>query len=114
MKIKTVATIFYIVKNTGYKRYAAPPKEENDRRYAETQEQRALEREIRYAKRDAAMADAMGDKDGFEKAAARVKKATAEYKQYSQDHNLPTYLDRSQVMEYNRSVPSKTKKTERL
>lgn len=88
-------------------RGTVPPKEENDRRYAETQTQRAMEREIRYAKRDAAMADASGDKEAFAEASVKVKEATAKYKQYSADHNLPTYLDRAQVNEYNRSVAAK-------
>ena len=87
-------------------RGTVPPKEENDARYAETQNQRRLEREIRYAKRDAAMAKASGDDEVFKEAALKVKETTANYKQYSQDHNLPTYLDRTQVYEYNRSVSS--------
>lgn len=51
-----------------------PDAEENERRYELTQKQRKMERDVRYAKREAAMLDAAGDQEGFEKAALEVKK----------------------------------------
>ncbi len=77
-----------------------PPKDVNDARYAETQNQRRYEREVRYAKRDAAVANATGDKEAFKKAAKKVKTATERYKEYSEEHGLPTYAERMQVLTY--------------
>ena len=82
-------------------------KEENDRIYAESQEQRRLEREIRYAKQKAAMMDAAGDKEGFEQEALKIKNAQAEYNTFCKETGRTKRLDRTQVYEYNKSVSSK-------
>lgn len=82
-------------------------KEENDRTYAESQKQRRLEREIRYSKREAAMMDKAGDKEGFEKAAVKVKHKQARYDAFCEETGRTKRLDRTQVIEYNRSVSSK-------
>ena len=88
----------------------APPKEskaENDRIYAESQEQRKLEREIRYAKQKAAMLNAAGDTEGFEAEALKIKNAQAKYNAFCKETGRTKRLDRTQVFEYNRSVSSK-------
>ena len=83
-------------------------KEENDRIYAESQEQRRLEREIRYAKQKAVMLDKAGDKKGFEQEALKIKNAQAKYNTFCKETGRTKRLDRTQVYEYNRSVSSKT------
>ncbi len=90
-----------------------PPKEENDKKYDESQKQRELERNIRYAKRDAMMADKMGDKEGFEKAAARVKAAKSVYSSFINETGRTQRLDRTQVNGYNRSVSNKAVKAQK-
>lgn len=88
-----------------------PGKARNDDLYKLTQEQRRLERSVRYAKRDAAMYDAAGDKEAFEKAALRVKQANVNLKQFVNSHDsLVLNSDRTWVSGYNRSVSGKATK----
>ena len=75
-------------------------KEENDRIYAESQEQRALERRVRYAKREAAMYDAAGDKEAFTTASQKVKNAQADYNAFCKETGRKKWLDRTQVYGY--------------
>lgn len=82
-------------------------KEENDRIYKESQQQRKLERDIRYAKQKAAMLDAAGDKEGFEKEAVKIKQKQADYAAFCKETGRTKRLDRTQVFEYNKSVSSK-------
>ena len=82
-------------------------KDANDKAYAESQEQRRLEREIRYAKQKAAMLEAAGDKEGFEKEAVKIKEKQAAYNAFCKQTGRTKRLDRTQVFEYNRSVSSK-------
>lgn len=84
-------------------------KEENDKAYAESQEQRRLEREVRYAKQKAAMLDAAGDKEGFAKEAARVKQKQVDYNAFCKQTGRTKRLDRTQVFEYNRDVAGRTR-----
>lgn len=86
----------------------APDQAENDRLYELTQQQRKLEREVRYAKRDAAMYDTAGDREAFEKAALKVKQKNAQLKAFVREHDsLVLRSDRTQVLGYNRSVSGK-------
>lgn len=87
--------------------YPPPDKEENDRLYQLSQEQRRLEREVRYAKQKAAMLDAAGDREGFEAEALKIKNAQAKYNRFCKETGRTKRLDRTQVYEYNRSVSSK-------
>lgn len=82
-------------------------KEKNDRFYAESQEQRRLEREIRYAKQKAVMLERAGDKEGFEAEALKIKNAQAKYNAFCKETGRTKRLDRTQVYEYNRSLSSK-------
>nr|DAU75731.1 MAG TPA: minor capsid protein [Caudoviricetes sp.] len=82
-------------------------KAENDRIYQESQEQRRLERDIRYAKQKAAMLEAAGDKEGFEAEALKIKNAQAKYSAFCKETGRTKRLDRTQVYDYNRSVSSK-------
>lgn len=82
-------------------------KEANDKAYAESQEQRKLEREIRYAKQKAAMLEAAGDTEGFEKEAVKIKEKQAKYNAFCKKTGRTKRLDRTQVYDYNKSVSSK-------
>ena len=82
-------------------------KEANDKAYAESQEQRRLEREVRAAKQKAAMLDAAGDKEGVAKEAAKIKQKQADYDAFCKKAGRTKRLDRTQVFEYNRSVSGK-------
>lgn len=82
-------------------------REANDKAYAESQEQRKLEREIRYAKQKAAMLEAAGDTEGFEKEALKIKEKQAKYNAFCKKTGRTKRLDRTQVFDYNKSVSSK-------
>ena len=82
-------------------------KEENDKVYAESQEQRRLEREIRYSKQKAAMMEAAGDKEGFEKEAVKIREKQADYNAFCKKTGRTKRLDRTQVFDYNKSVSGK-------
>lgn len=64
----------------GFSRIRPPEqdKEANDREYEESQQQRALERKYRYAKRDLMTAKARGDEEEITRQKLRVKNARAE------------------------------------
>ncbi|MDY4007499.1 MAG: phage minor capsid protein [Candidatus Limiplasma sp.] len=88
---------------------SAPSKEASDKIYQLTQEQRRMERQVRYAKREAAMLDAAGDKEGFEKAALRVKERQAKLKAFVNEHEESLVLrgDRTQVYGWDASMNAK-------
>ena len=87
--------------------------EQNAKEYAESQKQRQLERNVRDAKREAIAQDAAGNKEAFEQAAFKVRKANADYKAYCKDKGLTPRNDRLQVYAspdgqgYNRSMSGK-------
>ena len=87
----------------------APSKDASDQIYQLTQRHRKTERQLRYAKREAAMLDAAGDKEGFEKAARKVKQRQAKLKAFVSEHegSLALRGDRTQEFGYNRSVSAK-------
>lgn len=87
-----------------------PDGETNRRLYELTQEQRKLERELRYAKREAAMLDAAGDREGFEAAALKVQARQEKLRAFVGEHeSLRLEGDRVQVFGYNRSVAGKVR-----
>jgi len=86
---------------------SVPDPDDNAAAYALTQQQRKLERDVRAAKREAAMLDAAGDKEGFEKAALRLKQRQQTLKDFAEENNLYLRSDRTQVHGYGRSQAAK-------
>ncbi len=84
----------------------APTKDASDQIYQLTQKQRRMEREVRYAKREAAMLDASGDKEGFEKASAKVKDQQSKLKAFVNEHDESLVLrgDRTHVYGWDASM----------
>ena len=74
-----------------------PDKAENDAGYKNAQRQRALERKVREAKRDQAMAEASNDTVAAEDAASKAKKAESELKAFTKETGLTLRRDRLQV-----------------
>ena len=67
---------------------ARPPEqneEQNDREYEESQEQRALERKYRYAKRDLMVAKARNDDEEIKKAKLKVKNARTDLNDFCEE-----------------------------
>lgn len=72
-------------------------KEENDRVYKESQEQRKLEREIRYAKQREAMYKAAGDIEGAENIKSQVKQAQENMRIFIKRTGRTRRMDREQI-----------------
>lgn len=62
--------------------YRPVKKAENDKAYAESQAQRKLERDIRKAKRELAMMEAMGDSEGVELAKKKIRDKQANMREF--------------------------------
>lgn len=91
-------------------RYESLTPEEEKRNaieYAESQQQRQIEREIRQAKTEALAMRAAGDKEGFADASLKVRQKNAEYRDFCDKTGRTERLDRTQVYGYNRSTASK-------
>lgn len=95
------------IPGVNFQRYFPYDSEENAARYKEFQTQRVLEREIRAAKRECMMLEAVGDKDGYQKAALRLRTQREKYHVYSNEHGLSMHNDRTQVYGYDRSQSMK-------
>lgn len=87
--------------------------EANAAEYRESQKQRYYEREVRQAKLEAIAQDAAGNKDAFKQAAAKVRQANANYKEFCKETGRTPRNDRLQVYAspdgqgYNRSMSGK-------
>ena len=101
------------VPGINFQRYFPYPKEENDRRYMQFQQQRAMERGIRAAKRECMMLQETGDTEGLQKASLRLRNQREKYKAYCKETGLKQHNDRAQVYGYDRSKSSKTVWAER-
>ena len=78
-----------------------PDEEENKRQYAESQQQRAIERKIRYAKRDVMIAKNLGDEEGEKAAKARVARYQGQMRQFIKDTGRTRRYDRERQADYN-------------
>lgn len=101
------------VPGINFQRYFPYPKEENDKRYREFQQQRAMERGIRAAKRECMMLQEVGDTEGLQKASLRLRNQREKYRAYCKETGLKQHNDRTQVYGYDRSKSSKTVWAER-
>ena len=90
-----------------YEELTPEQEKQNEIEYAQSQQQRELEREIRQAKTEAAAYNAAGDKEAFNKAAAKVKEKQNDYKQFCEQTGRTPRPDRTQVSTYSRSEASK-------
>lgn len=101
------------VPGINFQRYFPYPKEENNRRYMQFQQQRAMERGIRAAKRKCMMLQEVGDTEGLQKASLRLRNQREKYRAYCKETGLKQHNDRTQVYGYDRSRSSKTVWAER-
>nr|DAI35515.1 MAG TPA: minor capsid protein [Caudoviricetes sp.] len=97
------------------RRYRPYPEKETQIAYEEGQRQRYLERQVRASKRECAMLDKMGDREGFEEASVRLKGREAQLKDFTEQTGRLRKRDREQVYGFDRSVSRKaTKANENL
>lgn len=79
--------------------------EENDRLYKATQVQRAMERDVRKQKRECMLYDQIGDREGFESSAVKLKAKEAKLRSYvDQNPDLHRRKDREQVVGFDRRI----------
>ena len=83
------------------------PKEENDKRYEATQEQRYLERQIRDARLKESIAKARGDEEEAKKARQRVTELSDRIEEFCESNGLPRRRDR-EYTPVNATWPGKT------
>ena len=82
--------------------------EASDRLYKQTQVQRALERDVRKQKRECMLFDEIGDREGFEAAAVKLKQKEAKLKAYVDGNDqLHRRKDREQVVGFDKRVSAK-------
>ncbi|MBO5971366.1 MAG: hypothetical protein J6S14_23070 [Clostridia bacterium] len=72
-------------------------KEENDKEYKESQEQRQYERDIREAKRDLEIAKATGDEEAIKAAKQKVAQEQAKIREYTKETGRARRYDREQI-----------------
>lgn len=80
---------------------------ENDRKYRESQKQRALERDVRAAKRECAAYDALGDREAFAKSSLKLKERQNKLASFTRSTGRTRRSDREQTHEFGRSLSSK-------
>ena len=87
--------------------YEPYDKDQNDAAYKQGQKQRTLERKVRESKRECAMLEAVGDQEGFEKAAVKLKQRQDTLKQFTEETGRTFKSDRVQVQGFEKSVSKK-------
>lgn len=83
------------------------PKEENDKRYELTQQQRAMERDIRDARLKQSVAKARGDEEEAQKAKQKVAELSDRIQEFCESNGLPRRRDR-EYTPVNATWPLKT------
>lgn len=81
---------------------------ENAEQYEKICNQRALERKVRASKRECTSLDTLGDKEGFDKAAYKLKQQEQQLKSYCEKNWLAYKPDRTATPGYGRSQAAKT------
>lgn len=81
---------------------------ENAKQYEKICNQRALERKVRASKRECTTLDTLGDKEGFDKAAYKLKQQEQQLKSYCEKNGLAYKPDRTATPGYGRSQAAKT------
>lgn len=93
--------IYPFIEGVSVQTYFPYDDKENDALYKKKQGQRKLERDVRSAKREAAMLKAAGDDEGARLARAAVKQKTAVYNEYCRKNGLSRKADRLTVIQTN-------------
>lgn len=102
--------IYPFIEGVSIQQYFPYDDKENDALYRKKQGQRRLERDVRSAKREAAMLKAAGDDEGARLARAEVKRKTAVYNEYCRKNGLSRKADRLTVQGYRSRVKNQLDK----
>lgn len=86
------------VEGRSTQRYRPYDKAENDTAYKQSQQQRKLERDIRKAKKELNMMNAMRDKEGIADTKAKIKKKQANLREFIQDTGRTRRRNREQIV----------------
>lgn len=87
-----------------YNELTPEQEKQNAIEYAQSQQQRQIEREIRQAKTEALGMKAANDPAGFAEASKKVKEKNAEYRAFCDQTGRTPRPDRTQVTGYNRQI----------
>lgn len=88
--------------------FPAEDMDANDRLYRQTQVQRALERSVRKQKRECMLFQQLGDEQGFQEAAAKLKEKETKLAAYVDGNKqLHRRKDREQVVGFDKSTSAK-------
>lgn len=87
-----------------YNELTPEQEKQNAIEYAQSQQQRQIEREIRQAKTEALGMKAANDPEGFREASTKVKEKNAEYRSFCEQTGRTPRPDRTQVVGYNRKT----------
>lgn len=86
-------------------------REQNDREYAESQNQRRIERDVKNTKREVMAQKAAGNQEAYEEAAAKLKAKQSQYKGFCSDTGRTPRNDRLQVVGYDKKTAQDVKNT---
>jgi len=86
------------VKDVSTNNFKPPSIEEAKKYYAKQQKQRALEREVRKAKRELSLAETIGDPEGIKNAKELVRRRQNRVREFTKDNELPRRYDKERVI----------------
>ncbi|BBW97233.1 phage minor capsid protein [Geobacillus icigianus] len=89
--------IYPFIEGVSKQRFHPYPLDQVQKAYRLSQQQRRLEREIRYAKRELKMMEALGDQEGVKAARAKVRERQAAIRRFVAEHDLKRNYEREQV-----------------
>lgn len=96
--------LYPFVEGISIQRDDAVGKEENDEAYKESQQQRLLERKIRASKREYNMMEALGDEQGIQEAAERIRQRQANMRGFIESSGRTRRREREQLFANNPRV----------
>ena len=90
--------IYPYIQGKSTKRYEPYNTAENDRAYKESQQQRYLERQIRKAKKEVRVMEAMGDKKGVKEVKMKVSQNQAAMREFINSTGRKRLPNREQIV----------------
>lgn len=90
--------IYPYIQGKSTKRYEPYDTTENDRVYKESQQQRSLERQIRKAKKEVKVMEALGDSEGVKEAKNKVSQRQTAMKEFINQTKRKRQYNREQIV----------------
>ncbi len=90
--------IYPYIQGKSTKRYEPYDTDENSKAYKESQQQRSLERQIRKAKKELKVMEALGDAEGVKEAKNKVSQRQAAMKEFINQTKRKRQYNREQIV----------------